>query len=42
LLVKRAGRLGHPNAWSLTPRGEQIAQALAEMSRDHPLANGVA
>ncbi len=28
LLVKRAGRPGHPNAWSLTPHGEQVAQAL--------------
>ncbi len=30
LLVKQAGRPGHPNAWSLTPHGEQVAQALEE------------
>jgi AcrR family transcriptional regulator len=28
LLTKRSGGPGHANAWSLTPRGEQIAQAL--------------
>ncbi len=30
LLVKRPGRPGYPNAWSLTPEGELIAQALKE------------
>jgi hypothetical protein len=30
LLVKRTGRPGHPNAWSLTPQGELIARALLE------------
>jgi AcrR family transcriptional regulator len=28
LLIKQTGRPGHPNAWSLTPHGEQVAQAL--------------
>jgi AcrR family transcriptional regulator len=28
LLHKQAGRPGHPNAWSLTPHGEQVARAL--------------
>jgi hypothetical protein len=28
LLVKHAGRTGHPNAWRLTPTGEQLARAL--------------
>jgi AcrR family transcriptional regulator len=28
LLVKRAGRPGHPNAWSLSPYGKQVARAL--------------
>ena len=30
LLHKQTGRPGHPNAWSLTPHGEQVAQALEE------------
>ncbi len=30
LLVKRTGRPGHPNAWSLTPHGEQVAKALED------------
>jgi AcrR family transcriptional regulator len=30
LLVKRAGGPGHPNAWSLTAEGEQVARSLAE------------
>jgi AcrR family transcriptional regulator len=32
LLVKR-GRPGYPNAWSLTPHGEQVARALADQYR---------
>lgn len=28
VLVKRAGRPGRPNAWSLSPYGEQVARAL--------------
>ena len=30
LLVKQPGRPGRPNAWTLTPHGEQVAQALEE------------
>ena len=30
LLVKRTGAPGHPNAWSATPAGEKVAQALAD------------
>jgi AcrR family transcriptional regulator len=30
MLVKRAGSPGHPNAWSLTPCGDQVALALTE------------
>ena len=30
LLVKQPGKPGHPNAWSLTPHGEQVAQALED------------
>jgi|GEM_PF-308226 len=30
LLVKRTGAPGHPNAWSATPTGEKVAQALAD------------
>jgi AcrR family transcriptional regulator len=30
LLVKRKGSPGHPNAWSATPAGERVAQALAD------------
>lgn len=30
LLHKQAGRPGHPNAWSLTPHGEQVARALED------------
>jgi AcrR family transcriptional regulator len=31
LLAKRPGAPGYPNAWSLTPHGRQVAQALADM-----------
>ncbi len=31
LLLKQPGRPGHPNAWTLTPLGEQASQALKEM-----------
>jgi TetR/AcrR family transcriptional regulator len=31
LLLKQPGRPGHPNAWTLTPHGEQVARALEEM-----------
>ncbi len=30
LLVKRSAGEGYPNAWSLTPKGEAVARALAE------------
>ncbi len=30
LLLQQAGKPGHPNAWWLTPQGEQIAQALED------------
>lgn len=30
LLEKRPGTPGHPNAWTLTPAGEQVAQALVK------------
>jgi AcrR family transcriptional regulator len=30
LLVKHAGASGHPNAWSLTAEGKQVAQALED------------
>jgi hypothetical protein len=30
LLTKRSGNPGHANAWSLTPHGELVAQALRE------------
>ena len=30
LLLKQAGKPGHPNAWWLTPHGEQVTQALED------------
>ena len=37
LLAKRPGARGHPNAWSATPAGEQVARALArDVGRDRP------
>ena len=32
LLVKSAGGPGHANAWSLTPEGELVAQALRQIA----------
>lgn len=36
MLDKRAGRPGHANAWSLTPHGRQVAQALRLAARSDP------